>query len=162
MGAQSKRCSTCSIHFPLSTTTCPACSGNLWYSQEEPDEMWQWKAESIRQTRAANEHRDYVRETFGQDPIEIPYLVVPLFEVVEGKAWTVRAMDVYNHGTVKRILRPGELIEVPDGEENSYIYEVTGPSFRPTDGSGPKYLLTRMVPSDFFPPEWVEEFSRGD
>lgn len=161
-GPQSRRCSMCSIHFPMSVEKCPSCDGALWYSQTEPDELWQWRAESIRQTREAAQHRDYIRETFGHDPIDVPYMVIPLFEVVEGKAWTARVMDVYNHENSKRILKAGDLIEVPDGEDGSHLYEVSGPSFHPTDGSGAKYLLHRMAPGNFFPPEWVEEFQHGD
>lgn len=156
--AQSKRCSTCNIYYPLNVPfqKCPVCDTTLWSSQEAPDEMWQWEAESRRQNREKQQYHDYVRENFGTTPIDVPTFDVPLTEVVTGKAWTARVIDVYEHKNSRKLLREGELIDV-----GGSLYEVTGPSFHPKDGSGTKYLLRRYAPDDFFPREWIEEF-RGD
>lgn len=157
--AQSKRCSTCNIYYPLQApfTKCPVCDTTLWSSSDPPDDLWEWEAESKRQANEKAAHIERVQNAFGTTPIDIPRFDVTLYEVVTDLAWTVRVMDIYEHQNKRKLLSPGELIEVGDT-----LYEVTGPSFRPPDGTGPKYLLRRYEADTFVPREWVKEFEDGD
>lgn len=147
------RCTICNLNYPLHITVCPVCDSQTWWSkQDEPEELWQWQAE-LRRKQVADQHMERIT---GLKPIDILYLPVPILEAVEGRAWTIRMLDVYSLDHRKMLLRDGQFVEIPDEEGERQLYEVAGSAFH--DGGVSRYLLYRMTCPDYIP----EDILSGD
>lgn len=140
------RCTICNLNYPLHITICPVCDAQTWWSkQDEPEELWQWHAELRRKQIEAQ----LVEAITGFKPIEIPYLPVPVLEAVEGKAWTIKLLDVYSLDRRKLLLREGQIVEIPDEDGERHLYEVGGTTRQSAGAS--RYLLYRIACPDYVP-----------
>lgn len=145
------RCTICNLNYPLHITVCPVCDSQTWWSkQDEPEELWQWQAELRRKQIEAQQ----VERITGLVPIEILYLPVPVLEAVEGKAWTIKLLDVYSLERRKILLHEGQIVEIPDEDGERHLYEVGGTTRQ--DAGASRYLLYRFVCPDFVPEDILD------
>lgn len=155
----SMRCSTCAINYPRQVQVCPVCDMETWSDPlAQPDDWWEWRATLLKQEA----------ETWGMERKQPYYLIVPIIELVQGRAYAVSLHTVYEYEKRRLMLREGDVIEVPNpswDDDDPYstltlLFETQG-TIRPSFG-GTHYHLIRLGTSRVFPQEWVAEFSGGD
>lgn len=165
----SARCTMCGMDFPTKYTKCPVCEEDTWYNKNgTPGELWEWQAEKLRQ------QREGLTDLDGKQPYALNLSIVEVIHVPESDGDVtdpvergelraspcLRLTDVYAYQDRKLLLRPNDVVDLPNPEQGegqpvSKLYEVQG-TFRGAGGT--MYLLEEIVIPDTFPAEWEVEY----
>lgn len=108
MPAGARRCSYCPFNYPPYMTTCPVHgAATSYYVSEDPDELWQFKAEALRQ-----------RMVMADAPAENPPRVkVEVTQDEHGQFW-ISSHDLVRVGLSDR-LKADDVLEIPTDDVRS-------------------------------------------